>query len=326
MKKLLKKLPTLLIVCTLLILPTAASAASCTDTDQNSCGYSNQLTQSIFDNQQNTCKLGTDYISNNCLIGNNCPAGSNCTADSNCPAGSNCTADSNCTIGGNCTADSNCPAGGNCTADSNCPAGSNCTADSNCPAGSNCAADSNCTSNTNGLVNQLVQNNSQLSFRGFDLSSILSYLGYNSDNNDPNTYQSIQNTTENNISEYAQAVINLVNEERAKENLPALIFDATLTAAAEIRANEIMVSFSHTRPDGSSCFTALNETDAEYTKAGENIAIGQSTPENVVNDWMNSPGHRANIMSADYTRIGVAALPSTNSQYQNYAWTQFFAN
>lgn len=284
MKKILKSLPMLLVVCTLLILPTVAASASCSDTYDDSYSGSGQIFQNLFAQQQATCNSPSDENDSNCLIGNNCPAGSDCTADSDCPAGSDCTADGNC------------------------------------------PEESNCTINTDNLTKQLMNKNSFFSFGGFDFSSILAYLGYGSNNNDTATYQNDQNTTESNISEYAQAVIALVNEERAKENLPALTFDATLTAAAEIRANEIMVSFSHTRPDGSSCFTALAETNATYTKAGENIAIGQSTPESVVEDWMNSPGHRANIMNTDYTRIGVAALPSTNSQYRGYAWTQFFAD
>lgn len=124
------------------------------------------------------------------------------------------------------------------------------------------------------------------------------------------------------ISEFAQAVVELVNEERAKEGLSPLSIDQSLCEAAEIRAAEIQESFSHTRPDGTSCFTALDEVGASYRKAGENLALGQSSPEQAVRDWMNSPGHRKNIMNSAYSRIGVAVQAAS----RGYAWSQFFAD
>jgi len=89
-----------------------------------------------------------------------------------------------------------------------------------------------------------------------------------------------------------------------------------VTAAAQVRAKEIKTSFSHTRPDGRSCFTALDEAGASYMGAGENIAIGQRTPEQVVNDWMNSEGHRKNILNSNFKYIGVGV--------DGTAWTQLF--
>ena len=73
----------------------------------------------------------------------------------------------------------------------------------------------------------------------------------------------------------------------------------------EERAQEIAQSFSHTRPDGSSCFTILEEFGVSYRAAGENIAMGQRTPEEVMDGWMNSSGHRANILNGTFTSIGV---------------------
>jgi uncharacterized protein YkwD len=125
---------------------------------------------------------------------------------------------------------------------------------------------------------------------------------------------------------YAAEVIALVNEERVNAGLHELAIDESLCEAAAIRAGEIQTSFSHTRPDGSSCFTALAEVKAEYTSAGENIAIGQESPQTVVQAWMNSPGHRANILNANYTRIGVASLANSDGSYGVYAWVQEFAN
>ena len=119
-----------------------------------------------------------------------------------------------------------------------------------------------------------------------------------------------------NISE----VVRLVNAERAKEGLAALQMDSSLNSAAQVRAKEIVTSFSHTRPNGSNCFTALSEAGIKYNGSGENIAYGQKTPAEVVNAWMNSAGHRANIMSSKFTKIGVGCHNSNGTYY----WSQFF--
>lgn len=129
----------------------------------------------------------------------------------------------------------------------------------------------------------------------------------------------------NTRSAYAAEVVELVNAERAARGLAPLTADADLTAAATVRAGEVIAQFSHTRPDGSSCFTALDATGARYRMAGENIAIGQKTPAEVVSAWMNSEGHRANILNAQYSRIGVACTESSGA-YSGYAWAQFFAD
>ena len=120
------------------------------------------------------------------------------------------------------------------------------------------------------------------------------------------------------IHEYVFAVVDLVNEERAKENIPPVSLNRTATAAAQVRAEEAKKSFSHTRPNGTKCFTALTEADITYTAAGENLAGRIKTPEKVVDAWMNSPGHRKNIMNPKYSQIGVGYVSSGNY------WSQFF--
>ena len=113
-------------------------------------------------------------------------------------------------------------------------------------------------------------------------------------------------------------VIRLVNVERAKQGLSALKTNDAITKAAQTRADELLQLFDHTRPDGRSCFTALGEAGVSYRAAGENIAMGYPTPEAVVNGWMNSPGHRANILNRSFTTIGVGY----NSQRN--CWVQMF--
>lgn len=121
-------------------------------------------------------------------------------------------------------------------------------------------------------------------------------------------------------------VLRLVNIERENAGLrPLEMADTNLIAAAQERAQEISNKFSHTRPNGSSCFTALDEHNVRYSYCGENIAAGQQTPEAVVNSWMNSPGHRANILNPNYRKIGIGYCYSLNGGYSHY-WVQMFTN
>ena len=136
--------------------------------------------------------------------------------------------------------------------------------------------------------------------------------------------QSAAEPTESQVSEFRTAyeneVISLVNSERAKVGLPALSADSGAVDAAHIRAKEIVQSFSHTRPDGRSCFTAASDLGVSYRTAGENIAYGYATPQQVVSGWMNSEGHRKNILSSSFTKIGVGCYESSGVLY----WSQFF--
>ena len=128
-------------------------------------------------------------------------------------------------------------------------------------------------------------------------------------------------STDSSASSYAYQVVDLVNQERAKYGLSALSVDTTLMSAAQKRAIETVTSFSHTRPNGSSFSSVLSEYNYSYRSAGENIAYGQKTPQEVVNAWMNSSGHRANILNSKYTKIGVGCYKSGSTYY----WSQLFA-
>lgn len=120
---------------------------------------------------------------------------------------------------------------------------------------------------------------------------------------------------------YIKEVVRLVNVERAKEGLAPLTIDTKVQAAAMVRAKECEQRFSHTRPIGTSFATALKEQGVSYRSAGENIAWGQKTPREVVSAWMNSAGHRANIMNASFTTIGVGYYE--NARGIDY-WCQLF--
>ncbi len=112
----------------------------------------------------------------------------------------------------------------------------------------------------------------------------------------------------------AWQVLDLVNQERAKKGLSALTMDKDLLNAAMLRAAETSVCFSHTRPTGQTCFTASSKMTRE------NIASGTSTAQAVMNQWMNSSGHRANILSSDTKSIGIGCVKVTG----RYFWVQCF--
>ncbi|MBR5089523.1 MAG: chitobiase/beta-hexosaminidase C-terminal domain-containing protein, partial [Ruminiclostridium sp.] len=95
-----------------------------------------------------------------------------------------------------------------------------------------------------------------------------------------------------------QTVFELMNKERKNSGIAALKLDDDLCKIARTRAKEISEVFSHNRPDGSSCFTALDESGFLYFAAGENIAVGQTSAADVMDNWMNSSGHKANILAS----------------------------
>lgn len=122
----------------------------------------------------------------------------------------------------------------------------------------------------------------------------------------------------------AKEIVELVNVERNKVSLNSLVMVDSVNTAAVIRSNEINAKFSHTRPNGSDPFTVLSELSIPYKLAGENIAIGQKSAKEVVTAWMNSEGHRDNILNPTFSHIGVGVVPTTSSEYDGYSFTQLF--
>ncbi|WP_042460209.1 CAP domain-containing protein [Neobacillus dielmonensis] len=122
------------------------------------------------------------------------------------------------------------------------------------------------------------------------------------------------------LSAYEQKVVDLTNQERAKNGLPALKVDLTLSKMAHEKSRDMSANnyFSHTSPTYGSPFDMMKKYGISYRYAGENIAMGQRTPEEVVTAWMNSEGHRANILNSNYNYIGVGYVSQGNY------WTQEF--
>lgn len=123
-----------------------------------------------------------------------------------------------------------------------------------------------------------------------------------------------------NITSYEQQVIDLVNVQRKNYGLSPLKANWELSRVARIKSQDMHDNgyFSHTSPIYGSPFTMIKNFGISYKTAGENIAKGQKTPQAVVNAWMNSEGHRANILNASFTQIGVGYVADGNY------WTQMF--
>lgn len=125
---------------------------------------------------------------------------------------------------------------------------------------------------------------------------------------------STQNVTGTCEYDKAYEVLSIVNKERVAQGLDKLVMDKELLEAAMLRAAETTVSFSHIRPNGESCFSA---SDKMY---GENIAYGYRTSTDVMNGWMNSSGHKKNILNSGYQSIGIGVFYKDGVRY----WVQCF--
>lgn len=129
-------------------------------------------------------------------------------------------------------------------------------------------------------------------------------------------------TSDQNVLTYEKQVTDLVNKERAKRGLNPLTYDWELSRVARYKSQDMKDNnyFSHTSPTYGTPFQMMKSFGITYKTAGENIARGYNTPESVVNGWMNSSGHRANILNSTYTRIGVGYVKDGNY------WTQMFVS
>lgn len=141
----------------------------------------------------------------------------------------------------------------------------------------------------------------------------------NTDNNTSNNNQS----TTGSFSSFQKEVTRLVNVERSKRGLSELSFNSQLSNVATLKSQDMINKnyFSHTSPTYGSPFDMMKQFNISYRAAGENIAMGQRTPAEVVNAWMNSQGHRENILNPNFTDIGVGVAKSSNGTLY---WTQMF--
>lgn len=145
----------------------------------------------------------------------------------------------------------------------------------------------------------------------------------NQNSNEDNIQDGNEESTDRGESSQANEVLNLVNQERKKNGLTALTLSSKLTSIANTKAKDMAVNkyFSHNSPTYGTPFEMLQKFGVKYKSAGENIAAGQKTPAQVMDSWMNSSGHRANILSKNYTELGVGFY--AGGSYDTY-WVQLF--
>lgn len=141
----------------------------------------------------------------------------------------------------------------------------------------------------------------------------------NSNGNDNNNKPEVDTS----FSAFQNEVLSLVNQERAKVGANPLTLNKELSDVATIKSQDMIDKnyFDHNSPTYGSPFDMMNQFGISYSAAGENIAMGQTSPQDVMNSWMNSPGHRKNILSSDFTELGVGVAKNSNGQLY---WTQMF--
>ncbi|UFU00238.1 CAP domain-containing protein [Radiobacillus kanasensis] len=124
------------------------------------------------------------------------------------------------------------------------------------------------------------------------------------------------------VHAFEQEVVELTNKERKNQGLKPLELSEEVSKVARAKSQDMVDKnyFSHQSPTYGSPFNMMNEFEINYRTAGENIAKGQRTPAEVVKAWMNSAGHRANILNAEFTHIGVGFVEANGTTY----WTQMF--
>lgn len=118
------------------------------------------------------------------------------------------------------------------------------------------------------------------------------------------------------VAAFIEEIFKLINEERATAGLEALNYNIELQHPADVRAIESVAKFAHTRPDGTSCFTVVKDLD--YTCVGENLIKADNsiaTARRLVNSWMESEGHRANILNPDFTETAIGVFITDNTTY-----------
>ncbi|WP_277668465.1 CAP domain-containing protein [Caproiciproducens galactitolivorans] len=277
-------------------------------------------------------------------VAKNSPAVAAITQNSNCiSTKQNASTSSTCRQAAGKTADTACQTASDCAGNTVCSSGSCVTA--NCKTGNTCgstcslgnytnSASSNCTKNANGngicvIGNKKITVSEILSkFNCTSGSGSLSKPNSSSSKSATSSKPASQSDSSNtaltgSYSSFQNQVVQLVNQERAKAGLKALTVNSQLTKTATLKSEDMakLNYFDHTSPTYGSPFDMMKQFGISYRTAGENIAMGQTSPQQVMQGWMNSSGHRANILNSSFTQIGVGIAKNAKGQY---IWTQQF--
>lgn len=128
------------------------------------------------------------------------------------------------------------------------------------------------------------------------------------------------------LSSMAQDLLTEMNRERAASGAAPLTLDPALSSVAVLRAEEGTTHFSHTRPDGSSYRSAVDNAGLSYRHLGENLATGHTSAQAVIHDWNNSAGHHDNIVSENFTKVGIGLAKNNGNPHEGYTWAVVFSD
>ena len=250
-----------------------------------------------------------------------CPSSSSAVSPASAAASSaKSSTSSSCKTNG-CSSKAYCQSN-SCTNGTNCTNGS-CTVNSNCagnvytyvvsPSGGSCSEW------INSILNNLCKNSSgSNASAGTASSKVTSSAPATSSK--PASSSSVSNSG---YSAFQNEVVSLVNQQRTSRGLGTLSVDSALTKTATLKSQDMAKNnyFDHTSPTYGSPFDMMKQFGITYRTAGENIAAGQTSPAQVMDGWMNSEGHRANILNSSFTKIGVGVAQNAGGRYY---WTQQF--
>ena len=264
----------------------------------------------------NTQETGSNTVADIVKSGTSsvCPKTS---ASNGTVAGANST---NCKVGNSCSSNPVCSVGNGCVNNSNCKAGTTCTVKTNCLTSVNSANGTKYQITIGGKTyNYCPKTNSGSSSKPSTSSKPSSAPSTGSQGNT----SSAPSSTGGSYASFQNQVVQLVNQERAANGLKPLTVNSLLTKTATLKSEDMakLNYFDHQSPTYGSPFDMMKQYGISYRTAGENIAMGQTTPQQVMQGWMNSPGHRANILNSSFTQIGVGIAKNAQGRY---IWTQQF--
>lgn len=245
----------------------------------------------------------------------------------------NCNTNTNWNTNTYCDTNTNWNINTDCNTNNDCDTNTDCNTNNDCDTNTDCDTNADCNTNTEVNTPSIdieVNDNTNIETNTPSVDTEIND-NTNIETNAPsvdteiNDNTNTENTTpeiDNSILSIEKEVVELVNQERAKYGLSPLEIDTELSSVARLKSQDManLNYFSHTSPTYGSPFDMMKQFNIQYRTAGENIAKGQQTAEAVVNAWMNSEGHRANILNSSYTHIGVGYVSSGNTTY----WTQMF--
>lgn len=300
---------------------TAQNPASVQDT-ATKAAVSQNPTLTVVSKAASSCPNQTVSSKPTTVSSKPAAASSQASPASSKPASAGCSQNANCSQNAVCAASQQ-----NCSQNACAPvAGQNCTQSSNC--GNTIVVNGNQSYNDviNSILSRLTGKNCNQSsgtVSSKPSSSKPSSSAPASSKPSSGSSSSAPSTGTGTYSDFQNQVVQLVNQERTSRGLKALTVDSGLTNTATLKSQDMakLGYFDHTSPTYGSPFDMMKQYGISYRTAGENIAMGQTSPQQVMTGWMNSEGHRANILNSSFTKIGVGVARNSNGYYY---WTQQF--